>query len=72
MKRQAYGMRNFDNFRDRVLVQCGSVEAEEESSANRVEPRIQDLQPRRDSRLAQLSWFDPRLHVASKKGPGNQ
>lgn len=23
VKRQAYGMRNFDNFRDRVLVQCG-------------------------------------------------
>jgi transposase len=23
IKRQAYGMRNFDNFRDRVLVQCG-------------------------------------------------
>ena len=23
VKRQAYGMRNFNNFRDRVLVQCG-------------------------------------------------
>lgn len=23
VKRQAYGMRDFDSFRDRVLVQCG-------------------------------------------------
>ncbi|MDP9224469.1 MAG: transposase, partial [Actinomycetota bacterium] len=23
IKRQAYGMRNFDNFSDRILVQCG-------------------------------------------------